>query len=60
MASELYPDNFVPETISTPEICPVCKEELTIDDCIYINAVGEVVGCSLCVKCVGVDRYDKD
>ena len=57
---ELYPDDYSPDEKSdTTVICPICGEELTLDDCVYINAEKEVIGCSQCVKIVGVERFDK-
>lgn len=59
-AKELYPDDYCPdEKGDTTVICPICGEELTLDDFVYINTEKEVIGCSQCVKIVGVDRYDQ-
>ena len=40
--------------------CPMCGEELTLEEIIYINANGEAIGCETCVRVINSEEYFSD
>lgn len=47
-------------TVSSPR-CPRCGEELTINDDVYTDFTGDIVGCSHCLVCREASEvFDED